>query len=292
MISLAAWVDRAARAHGLDAGDARTLAAHALGCTRTQLLTRDGPPAGAAAVAIEALLARRAAGEPVAYLTGEREFWSRPFRVTRDVLIPRPDTELLVELALAWLRRDDGLARLQRHDGRAPAGTRPCVLDLGTGSGIVAVTLAIEAPHAGVTATDRSPAALAVARDNARRLGAPPIDFRQGDWYAALPADARFDMIASNPPYIVADDPHLAAGDLPSEPREALASGDDGLDAIRAIVAGAPARLAAGGVVLIEHGWDQAGAVRGLLGAAGLAEPRSWRDLAGIERVSGAVRPG
>jgi release factor glutamine methyltransferase len=220
--------------------------------------------------AFEALVARRAAGEPVAYLTGEREFFSLNFSVAPAVLIPRPETELLVELALECI----------------PAAA-PCrVLDLGTGSGCVAISIARHRPRTRVTATDRSPDALEIAAQNARALGVPNVDFRFGDWFGAVGGE-RFDVIVSNPPYIARDDPHLHQGDLRFEPRHALAAGADGLDCIRKIVHGAGVHLAAGGWLLFEHGYDQAERCRVLLSAAGLVEVFSRRDLAGIERVSG-----
>lgn len=277
--SLRAWVDRQARAAGVDPTDARVLAAHALGVPRARLLTLDAPPAPHAQSRIAALLARRAIGEPVAQLVGEREFWGRPFRVTSDVLIPRPETELLVERALAYA-----------HAAAARSGEPLRIVDLGTGSGAIAVTLALELPDAEMMATDLSPEALAVARANAQRLGAARVEFLRGDWYDALPPDARFDLIVSNPPYIAADDTHLAQGDLRYEPCGALTDGADGLRAITAIAVGAAARLRPGGMLLVEHGWDQARAVQQILAAAGLANPRSWPDLAGHARVAGASR--
>lgn len=217
-----------------------------------------------------ALVARRAAGEPVAYLTGEREFFSLSFRVTPAVLIPRPETELLVELALA----------------RIPQDTACRVLDLGTGSGCVAVSIARHRSRARVTATDRSPQAIEIAAQNARALGVDNVDFMPGDWFAAAGGE-RFDVIVSNPPYVAEDDPHLREGDLPFEPRHALIAGPDGLSCIRQIVAGANSHLVSGGWLMFEHGHDQAERCRALLGAAGLTDVFSQRDLAGIERVSG-----
>jgi release factor glutamine methyltransferase len=199
------------------------------------------------------------------------------FKVAPGVLIPRPDTELLVETAIA---------ELARH-----AASK--MLDLGTGSGAIAVSVAVACPHAQVLATDRSTQALEMARENAARLNAR-VTFYQGDWYDALPdgphgAVRTFDLIVSNPPYIAVDDPHLALGDLRFEPAQALTDGADGLGALRAIIAGAPRRLRPGGVLWVEHGWDQAGAVRTLLRAAGFRNVESRRDLAGIERISGGV---
>lgn len=220
------------------------------------------------------LVARRAHGEPLAYLTGEREFFGRSFRVTPEVLVPRPDTERLVLAA--------------REAAQARAGLR--IVDLGTGSGVIAVTLALECPHAELTAVELSPGALAVARDNALRLGAR-VRFLAGDWYAPL-AGERFDLIVANPPYVAASDPHLAQDGLPFEPDLALTDGGDGLGCLRAIVAAAPEYLAPGGGVLLEHGYDQAAAVRALLAARGFLAIRSLRDLGGNERVSGGVLPG
>ena len=275
--TLAAWLDREARARGLAPAEVRVLAAHALALSRTAIAARAEPPSIAERAALEPLLARRAAGEPVAYLVGTREFFGRAFSVAPDVLIPRPETELLVELAL--------------EDARARGLYAPRILDLGTGSGAIAVTLALELPGARVLATDRSPGALATAQANARRLGVQGVTLRAGDWWTAVEPHERFDLVLSNPPYIRQDDTHLAEGDLRFEPREALTDGADGLQALRVIAAGAIARLVPGGLVLVEHGWDQAEPVRGLLAAAGLDHPRTWNDLAGIGRVSGARAP-
>src|SRR5690606_29533287 len=228
------------------------------------------------AARFEALVARRAAGEPVAYLVGTRGFWRLELAVTPDTLVPRPETELLVELALA------------RIDPRAAAR----VADLGTGSGAIALAIAGERPRARVVATDASAAALEVARANAAALGLGNVEFRHGDWWAPL-AGERFALVASNPPYIADGDAHLAQGDLRFEPRAALASGADGLDAIRAIVAGAPAHLRDGGWLLVEHGWEQGAAVRALFEAAGFDEVATERDLEQRDRVTlGRCRRG
>ncbi|MEI7035862.1 peptide chain release factor N(5)-glutamine methyltransferase [Fulvimonas yonginensis] len=251
--------------------DAEILLAHALGKPRSWLIAHADDTLGDSAVAdFHALLGRRAQGEPVAYLTGRRGFWTLELAVTPATLIPRPETELLVELALAKLPR---------------TGT-PRVVDLGTGSGAVALAIARECPHARVLATDASAEALAVARRNAETNRIRNVAFAEGDWFAALPGE-RFDLLVSNPPYIAADDPHLAQGDLRFEPAGALASGHDGLDDIRHIVAGAPAHLRAGGWLLFEHGWDQGAAVRGLLEAAGYREVFTAQDLGRRDRVSG-----
>lgn len=255
----------------IDRLDARLLLEYATGCTHTDLLAR--PETSVIAPAWMQYLTwvdRRAAGEPLAYLVGEAEFRGRVFQVSPDVLIPRPETEVLIELALARLQ---GLAR-------------PRIVDLGTGSGIVAISLALECPQAEVLAVDLSPAALAVARTNAGRLGAR-VDFRAGSWFAPL-AGERFDLIVSNPPYVAAGDPHLALNGLPFEPQMALTDGADGLDCIRAIVAEAAAHLATGGHLLFEHGYDQGVDSRNLLTAAGFQAAFTHPDLAGIDRVSGA----
>ncbi|HEX8777031.1 MAG TPA: peptide chain release factor N(5)-glutamine methyltransferase [Rhodanobacter sp.] len=254
--------------------DAEALLLHVLGQPRSWLFAHAGdvldPDVRAA---FEALVARRSAGEPVAYITGRRGFWTLELEVTPATLIPRPETELLVELALERLPRDMA--------GR--------VADLGTGSGAIALALASERPQAQVVATDASPDALVVARRNAQRLGVGNVRFLQGDWLAPL-AGERFALVVSNPPYIEAADPHLAQGDLRYEPAAALASGADGLDALRRIVAAAPAHLEAGGWLLLEHGWNQGAAVRGLLHEAGCAEVFTARDLEARDRVSGGRR--
>jgi release factor glutamine methyltransferase len=219
---------------------------------------------------IDMLAAQRALGRPVAYLLDRREFYGRDFRLESSVLIPRPETETLVEAALARM---------------APADT---FLDLGTGSGAIAVTLAAQRPQSHGMATDASEAALRVARGNAERHHcAQRIDFARGSWYEPVGA-RRFDVIVSNPPYIAAGDPHLARGDLRFEPRESLTDGsDDGMASVRAIVAGAPGHLRSGGWLLFEHGHDQAAGARSLLEAAGFGSIVSLPDLAGIPRVAG-----
>lgn len=250
--------------------EARLLAAIAWSVTPAWLIAHDRDlPTPEQAAQYTALLARRLTGEPVAYLTGTREFYGREFQVTPAVLIPRPDTELLVECALA----------------RLPPEAAMSVLDLGTGSGCIAVTLALERPCARVTAVDRSADALAIARSNARALGAA-VEFLASDWFAAL-GGRRFDLIVSNPPYVAVGDPHLRRGDVRFEPATALASGHDGLDDLRRLVASARDHLAPHGSLLLEHGYDQADAVRALLQASGFDQAQSWKDLAGIERVSG-----
>ncbi|MBS4097631.1 MAG: peptide chain release factor N(5)-glutamine methyltransferase [Sulfuricella sp.] len=251
--------------------EAQILLGHALGKPRAWLIAHDREALDAGAAHIfQTLLNRRLNGEPIAYLVGEREFYGHAFKVTPAVLIPRPETELLVELALE----------------RLPVDMPARALDLGAGSGTVAVSLALARPAARVTAVELSPAALAVAQDNAQRLGAANLEFRLGFWYAPLEKGERFEVIVSNPPYIAADDPHLGWGDLRFEPPGALASGPDGLADIRLIVDGAPAFLAPGGWLLFEHGYDQAEACRKLLNDAGFSAVASVADLAGIERVT------
>jgi release factor glutamine methyltransferase len=255
----------------LDALENRILLCHALGLTRVGLITQSERTVTVdEAAALNALVARRQHGEPIAYIVGRREFFGLDFTVSDAVLIPRPDTELIVELAIE---------RLPQR-GRA--------LDMGTGSGAIAVALAHTRPDAHMTALDVSAAALDVARANAARNGAT-VRFLQSDWFAAL-GDERFDLIASNPPYIAAGDAHLSQGDLRFEPVGALTDHADGLSALRSIIAGAAQHLNNQAWLLLEHGYDQAAAVRALLQEAGYGDVQSWHDLSGIERVSGGIR--
>lgn len=248
--------------------EARVLLMHALGLSRSQLITQSHRClTQSEAQYLTHLFGRRLAGEPIAYLVGEREFYGLPFSVTPDVLIPRPDTELLVELALDILPSDGS------------------VLDLGTGSGAIAIALAHCRKDARVTAVDASSAALAVARRNAEQHEVH-IRLLQSDWYSAL-CEAKFDLIVANPPYIAALDMHLTQGDLRFEPIDALTDHADGLSALRAIAGGASHHLAPGGWLLMEHGYDQAASVRALLAEHGFTAVQSWRDLADIERVTG-----
>lgn len=259
----------AARAK-VDPAEAELLLAHVLGRARGWLYAHaDAAVDADEARRFEALLERRAHGEPVAYLCGRRGFWTLDLAVTADTLIPRPETERLVELALE----------------RLPLGGGARIADLGTGSGAIALALAGERPDATVAATDASAAALAVADANARAAGLANVSFHAGDWFAALPG-RRFDLVASNPPYVADGDPHLREGDLRFEPPAALSSGADGLDAIRAIAAAAPAHLSPGGWLLLEHGWTQGAAVRALLQAAGFVEVSTHRDLEERDRVT------
>jgi release factor glutamine methyltransferase len=252
--------------------DARVLACHLLAVDRAWIAANPMHVLTESQDAqYDLLVAQRSMGHPVAYLTGSREFYGRDFAVGPAVLIPRPETETLVEAALERL-----------HPGAL-------VADLGTGSGVLAVTLACERSGTRVHAIDASAQALAFARANAARHGVD-VEFHLGAWFEPL-AGRRFDMVVANPPYVAAGDPHLAEGDLRFEPALALTDGSaDGLDSIRAIVAQAPAHLAAGGWLLLEHGHDQAAACRGLLEAAGFAAIASIPDLAGIPRVAAGRR--
>lgn len=268
--------DAAARLAGVSDSprlDAEVLAAHALGKSRGSLFAYDRDAMSeAASLRLLELVEARGRQVPVAYLTGYKEFWTLRLRVTPDVLVPRPDTELLVEWALQLL----------------PAGAPAAVLDLGTGSGAIALSVASERPQAAVTATDASAAALAVARANATELGLR-AHFVDGSWWAALASDECYDLVLSNPPYIADGDAHLPR--LQAEPRSALTAGDDGLADLRVIVAGAQPHLRAGGWLLVEHGYDQGAAVRALFGQAGFADVQTRRDLGGQERATGGRRP-
>lgn len=264
----------AAAGKNLPASEARLLLGHVMVRPAIWLIAHDDEAIDEATLLrFASLVARRKGGEPTAYLTGHREFFGREFAVSNAVLIPRPETELLVDIAL---RKKVG------------AGATAALLDLGTGSGCIAVTLALEMRGAQVTAVDASAAALLIAGQNARRHGVR-VRLLQSDWLTAL-ADERFDLIVANPPYIADADPHLAAGDLRYEPREALASGRDGLGAIRRIVVDAPQHLMPGGQLWLEHGYDQADAVRKLFAVAGFKEIEQLPDLAGILRVTGGRR--
>jgi release factor glutamine methyltransferase len=256
--------------------DAEILLLHVLGKPRSWLIAHaDDVLDMDVQTAYALLVERRVAGEPVAYIIGRRGFWSFELEVTPATLIPRPETELLVELALARLPHEAGAA----------------VADLGTGSGAIALAMAHERPGARVVATDASTEALAVAQRNALRLDVRNVTFMQGDWLTPL-AGQRFNLIVSNPPYIEAADPHLGQGDLRFEPPDALASGGDGLDAIRRIVGDARGHLEVGGWLLFEHGWNQGEAARALLRAAGYADVMTVRDLEQRDRVSGGCWRG
>ncbi|BDU15689.1 peptide chain release factor N(5)-glutamine methyltransferase [Lysobacter auxotrophicus] len=264
----------AAAARRLPGDEARAeadrLLAHALGVGPTWLYThRDDVPAPDQVAAFQGLVDRRVAGEPVAYLLGRRGFWRFDLAVTPATLIPRPETERLVELALE----------------RLPENTPSRVADLGTGTGAIALAIAYERPLAHVVATDASAPALLVARGNAQALGLTRVEFREGDWLVPL-AGERFDLIASNPPYIADDDAHLSQGDLRFEPASALASGADGLDDIRRIAADAPAHLNDGGWLLVEHGWDQGPVVRAIFERAGFEQVETAQDWEQRDRVT------
>jgi release factor glutamine methyltransferase len=267
----------AQRLDGFEEGaqEAAVLLAHALGRSRSWLYAHGDAAADAVAAArYRQWLQARLDGMPVAYLTGSRGFWSLQLEVTPATLIPRPETERLVELALE----------------RLPPDVDADIVDLGTGSGAIALAIAAERPRARVTAVDASEEALQVARRNAATNRVDRVEFLYGDWWSPL-AGRRFDLVLSNPPYIADDDRHLGAGDLRFEPRMALASGADGLDAIRAIVAGTPAHLHDGGWLLIEHGWEQGRAVRALFEAAGFVDVATETDLEGRERVTRGRKP-
>jgi len=266
MLTLNAALEEATAAIGRV--DAHVLVAHLLGVDRSYLIANPMRVLTETEDArIDMLVAQRAIGHPVAHLLEQREFYGRMFAINPDVLIPRPETEVLVEKALTLL---------------AP---RSSLLDLGTGSGAIAVTLACERPDLAVTATDSSEAALDTARQNARALGAA-VEFLAGSWFEPV-GDRRFGMIVSNPPYVAARDPHLGRGDLRFEPKHALTDGsEDGLASIRAIVSVAAAHLGPGGWLLVEHGYDQSDAVAVLLKRAGFDDIFSIPDLAGIPRVA------
>ncbi len=254
--------------------DAELLLLHVFGQPRAWLYAHADEPVEASAVRrVRELVARRRAGEPLAYITGRREFWSLDLAVSPAVLIPRPETELLVELALSHI----------------PQSVEMDIADLGTGSGAIALALARERPHARVLASDSSAGALAVARANAARLGIDNVEFVPGDWWDAV-RGRHFDLVVSNPPYIALADPHLQQGDLRFEPAAALAAGSDGLAAIRRIIGGARQHLRTGAWLLLEHGLDQGCAARDLLEENGFANAFTARDLEQRERVSGGCR--
>lgn len=275
MTSQPMTIAQALRIPGMDAVDARILLQHVLGVDHASLITH--PERQLAPTERERFLhlcGRRRAGEPVAYLIGWREFYGRRFQVDARVLIPRPETELLIDLVL------------ERIPGDRPSR----LLDLGTGSGCIATTLALERRRCEVVAVDCDTGALGLAGINAAALGARNVEFRLGDWFGPL-AGERFDVIVSNPPYVASGDPHLGQGDVRFEPRIALDGGTGGLDCIRRIVDEACQFLAHGGLLVLEHGFDQAAACHGFMTRAGYIEPFSITDLAGSPRVSGARAP-
>ena len=277
-VDTAPSIDDLIRHSQLPRAEARRLLACLTGQPLTWFMAHGDDPADPdIAARFQALAERRRAGEPLAYLLGQQEFYGRPFAVSPAVLIPRADTETLVETALEQLT----LLRQQRR--AVPLS----LLELGTGSGIIAITLALEAPDTEVHAVERSPEALAMAQQNAKALGADRIHWHAGSWWQALASPRHFDLIVSNPPYIAANDHHLQQGDLRFEPPQALAAGPDGLDDLRIIIGGAPTHLNPGGWLLLEHGYDQEAPVQALLRDAGFADVFTRRDLAGQPRVSG-----
>jgi release factor glutamine methyltransferase len=250
--------------------DARVLMEHVTGYSHADLISKSEQALSDSQQSLfEELVAMRESGAPIAYITGQREFWSMNFLVTPDTLIPRPETEILVEQAL--------------H--RIPEKSNANIADLGTGSGAIALALAYERPHARVIATDASRLALETARVNEERLGIGNVELRLGHWLGALGQD-QCDVIVSNPPYIREDDPHLSHGDVRYEPMTALVSGNDGLDAIREIVSEASNHLNPGGWLLLEHGFDQGEAVLDLMRSAGFTGVETVGDLAGQDRVT------
>ena len=256
--------------------EAQILLSHVLSHPRAYLLAH--PEATLSDVnqtQFETLLTCRERGEPIAYIIGQREFYGLAFLVTPDVLIPRPETELLVDLALEQIPQD--------------APTR--ILDLGTGSGAIAITLAKLRPHAQVTAVEASPQALAIARENAARLGAANITFVESNWFGGLRESSRFELIVANPPYVAENDPHLNHGDVRFEPINALTSGQDGLDAIRLIAQTSPGFLQASGRLLFEHGYDQGGVSKAILHSLGYNDIVAYPDLGGRPRVTGGRKP-
>jgi len=282
----------ALQSHGLDRLDAQLLLLHVLGISPTQrgwLLAHDTDVLPADSIPrLQTLAHRRAQGEPLAYLTGSKAFYGLDLQVTPDVLVPRPDTETLVDWALEVLA-DPKRIQKATNPGVAAAPAPPRALDLGTGSGAIALALKASLPYLQVCATDMSVATLAVAQANAQRLQLD-VAFSRGAWLAALPLDAQpFDCIVSNPPYIAEHDPHLPA--LRFEPVQALTSGADGLDDLRQIIHGAPAHLVPGGWLLLEHGFDQATAVQQLLTQQGFTAVQSRLDLAGLARCTGGQKP-
>jgi release factor glutamine methyltransferase len=253
--------------------DTEILLCHCLGKPRAWLYTwPEKAVSPDCAQHFEQLLARRREGLPIAYLTGEREFWSLQLAVNSATLIPRPETETLVAWALDLALPDE-----------------VSVLDLGTGCGAIALAVASERPLWQVTGIDASVEALQLARTNAARTGLERVSFIPSDWYEAVPGQ-RFNLLLANPPYIDGDDPHLALGDLRFEPRSALVSAEEGLADLGRLVTGAPAHLLDGGWLLLEHGFAQADAVRGMLRDAGFGEVSTRRDMAGQERITGGCR--
>ncbi|OFZ70653.1 MAG: protein-(glutamine-N5) methyltransferase, release factor-specific [Betaproteobacteria bacterium RBG_16_58_11] len=256
--------------------EAQVLLGHVLNQARAYLLAHpEAALTDANHTQFEALLTRRERGEPIAYLTGQREFYGLKFLVTPDVLIPRPETELLVELALEHIPHDTPMR----------------ILDLGTGSGAIAITLAKLRPQAQITAVDVSPQALAIARQNAARVGTPNIRFVGSNWFSGLDESSRFDLIVANPPYVAENDPHLSQGDVRYEPIMALTAGAEGLDAIRHIAQASLSFLQVGGRLLFEHGYDQEALSRDLLHSLGYEDIACYPDISGQPRVTDGKKP-
>lgn len=256
--------------------ESELLLAHALHCERSHLHAWPERILGNEEnQSLKALVTRRLVGEPLAYLLKEREFWSLPLHVEPGVLIPRNDTEQLVRCALTHL----------------PTDRKIRIADLGTGSGAIALALATERPNASIVAIDRSETAISIAKKNAGRLGVNNIHFIVSDWLAALVDNGGYDMLISNPPYIAENDPHLALGDLPAEPREALVAGQNGLEAIQRISSCSRPYLRSGGRILFEHGYKQGGSVRSLLATAGYTDIHTSDDLEARERVTEGCCP-
>ena len=283
---------RALSASTLPRSEARLLLAHVLKRDPAWLVAHDEYVLpGDELAQLNALAARRIAGEPMAYIVGEREFYGRAFRCSPAALIPRPETELLIEQALHLLSVRPRIESGASSEAVVGSDSTPLrILDVGTGTGCIAITLALERPKALVTAIDISPPALALARDNATRLGAN-LTFIESNWFSALvPTHPKFDLIVSNPPYIVPADPHLSQGDLRFEPAIALTDAVDGLESYRQLARGARSHLKSGGVLLVEHGYDQGESVPALFAACGLVDIVMRHDLAGHPRVTGAQK--
>lgn len=261
--------------------EARLLVEHALGLkdsatAHAWLIAHDTDAlSDEIAARYESLVLRRMAGEPIAYLVGRREFYGRPFRTTPAALIPRPETELLIDIALSAL----------------PAEFSGAIVDVGTGTGCIAITLALERQQARVAALDVSADALALARENAKLLGASNVQFLESNWFSQVPAGASFDVIASNPPYIAPGDAHLSRGDLRFEPAIALADAVDGLESYRQLAQGAKRHLKPGGLLIVEHGFDQGESVPALFRDAGFVNVELFPDLAELPRVTCARMP-
>ena len=282
---------RALSASSLPRNEARLLLSHVLRRDHAWLVAHDDHLLTISELEqIRALAGRRTAGEPIAYLLGERDFYGRTFRCSPAALIPRPETELLIDQTLAALPVRPGAVVGSDSKQRRELDPAPLhILDVGTGTGCIAITVALERPDAIVTAIDISPDALSLAKDNAQRLQAN-VTFIESNWFAAIPPDAQFDLIVSNPPYIVPGDAHLAQGDLRFEPAVALADAVDGLESYRQLARGALGHLKPGGLLIVEHGYDHGETVPALFRAAGFVNVSTYSDLAGHPRITTAER--